>query len=167
MVFLLLPGLAALRGIYPSQLPSYLVEGASCLRGVTPACASDCSLAPVLAASYVACNLGLNISALALLRKAGAAFGVCSRAAGLAQHPKIADHCALRTAAGNVVQSLTFQSIVPLTIFAFTFPWPLLDPAPPLGPQFLLGTAILLGGLLTYNSAQWRPALQRWLKQRA
>ena len=82
VVFLLLPGLAALRGIYPSQLPSYLAEGASCLRGITPACASDCSLAPVLAASYVACNLGLNIAALALLRKAGAGVGLlagCSR----------------------------------------------------------------------------------------
>lgn len=76
--------------------------------------------------------------------------------------------CYVHYCAGNVVQSLTFQSIVPLTIWAFTLPvWPLLDPAPPLGPQFIAGTAILLGGLLTYNSPQWRPALQRWLKQRS
>ena len=69
------------------------------------------------------------------------------------------------THAGNVVQSLTFQSIVPLTIYAFTLPWPLLDPAPPLGAQFVAGTGVLLAGLLTYNSPQWRPALQRWLRQ--
>lgn len=42
--------------------------------------------------------------------------------------------------AGNVVQSLSFSSIVPLTIWAFTFDWPLLDPAPPLGSNFVLGT---------------------------
>lgn len=73
----------------------------------------------------------------------------------------------LLTRAGNVVQSLTFQSIVPLTIFAFTLPWwPLLEPAPPLGAQFALGTGILLSGLLTYNSPGWRPALQQWLARR-
>jgi hypothetical protein len=43
---------------------------------MTPACASgDCSLAPIVASAYVACNLGLNISALALLRQAGASPG--------------------------------------------------------------------------------------------
>ena len=42
--------------------------------------------------------------------------------------------------AGNVVQSLSFSSIVPLTIWAFTFDWPLLDPAPALGSNFVLGT---------------------------
>ena len=130
VVLLLLPGLAALRGINPTELPQYLTEGNTaslvlfyhagvscpwpmtefcspmvvwtsslcqlfqgvpwptarvinmcccstagfqCLTGTTPACAStDCSKAPVVALAYVACNLGLNISALALLRKAGA-----------------------------------------------------------------------------------------------
>ena len=38
------------------------------------------------------------------------------------------------------MQSLSFSSIVPLTIWAFTFDWPLLDPAPPLGSKFVLGT---------------------------
>ncbi len=149
VVFLLLPGLAALRGISPGQLPQYLQEGGGhclccflqalscmllsegkgvhvcrwnsqildagratshmsaillsismlssgsgsmrvslmshlpevkhslgagfqCLTGTTPACAStDCGQAPVVALAYVACNLGLNISALALLRTAG------------------------------------------------------------------------------------------------
>ena len=42
--------------------------------------------------------------------------------------------------AGNVVQSLSFSSVVPLTIWAFTFDWPLLDPAPALGSKFVLGT---------------------------
>ena len=47
--------------------------GFQCLTGTTPACAStDCGKAPIVALAYVACNLGLNISALALLRKAGA-----------------------------------------------------------------------------------------------
>ncbi len=63
------------------------------------------------------------------------------------------------------MQSLSFQTVIPLTIWAFTFPWPLLDPAPPLGPKFLLGTGVLLSGLLTYNSSQWRPVLQKWLSK--
>ena len=46
----------------------------------------------------------------------------------------------LSLSAGNVVQSLSFSSIVPLTIWAFTFDWPLLDPAPALGSKFVLGT---------------------------
>ncbi|CAK0779329.1 hypothetical protein CVIRNUC_004745 [Coccomyxa viridis] len=137
VVFLLLPGLAALRGISPGQLPQYLQEGFQCLTGTTPACAStDCGQAPVVALAYVACNLGLNISALALLRTAG-----------------------------NVVQSLSFSSVVPLTIWAFTFDWPLLDPAPALGSKFVLGTGVLLSGLLTYNSKQWLPALRKRLSK--
>ena len=49
-----------------------LGAGFQCLTGTTPACAStDCGQAPVVALAYVACNLGLNISALALLRTAG------------------------------------------------------------------------------------------------
>ncbi|KAK9915593.1 hypothetical protein WJX75_001294 [Coccomyxa subellipsoidea] len=136
-VFLLLPGLAALRGINPSELPQYLTEGFQCLRGITPDCAGDCSKAPLIATAYVACNLGLNISLLALLRQAG-----------------------------NVVQSLSMQTVIPLTIWAFTFPWPLLDPSPPLGSKFVLGTGIMLSGLLTYNSAQWLPVLQKKLGRR-
>ena len=64
----------------------------------------------------------------------------------------------------NVVQSLAMQSVIPLTIWAFTFPLPYLDAAPPLGVNFVAGTAILLGGLLTYNSEKWRPALAKRLR---
>ena len=49
----------------------------------------------------------------------------------------------LLLSAGNVVQSLSFSSIVPLTIWAFTFDWPLLDPAPALGSKFVLGTGAI------------------------
>ncbi|KAK9843738.1 hypothetical protein WJX81_004492 [Elliptochloris bilobata] len=135
-VFLLLPFLASLRGISFSELPAYLTEGAQCLMGISPAgCGSDCSGAPLLAPLYVACNLGFNIAALNLLR-----------------------------ATGNVVQSLAMQSVIPLTIWAFTFPLPYLDAAPPLGANFVTGTGILLAGLLTYNSPKWRPALQKQLQ---
>lgn len=50
------------------------------------------------------------------------------------------DVMVLLLSAGNVVQSLSFSSVVPLTIWAFTFDWPLLDPAPALGSKFVLGT---------------------------
>lgn len=57
--------------------------------------------------------------------------------------------------------SLVMSCVVPITIFVFTCPLPLLDPAPPLGPNFGLGVAVLFGGLLTYNSAQWLPMLRK------
>lgn len=73
----------------------------------------------------------------------------------------------LMHAAGNVVQTLVMSSIVPLTIFIFTLSLPYLPPAPPLGPNFWVGTVMLLVGLLTFNSPQWRPMLQSKLQSKA
>eukprot|EP00884_Botryococcus_braunii_P005382 jgi/Botrbrau1/14845/Bobra.0278s0015.1 len=131
-VLLLLPVLTSLRNIPFTQLPSYIAQGCKCIFGQSPNCGQDCAGAPALPLIYVACNLALNISALALLRRCG-----------------------------NVVQSLVFSSVVPLTILAFTFPWPYLEAAPPLGWNFLVGAAVLVGGLFTYNSQQWLPALKK------
>lgn len=67
----------------------------------------------------------------------------------------------LLLSAGNVVQSLSFSSIVPLTIWAFTFDWPLLDPAPALGSKFVLGTGAIPIYLLhacTLLALLWLPA---------
>ncbi len=69
--------------------------------------------------------------------------------------------------AGNVVQTLVMSSIVPTTIFAFTLSLPYLPSAPPLGPNFWLGTAVLVAGLFTFNSPQWRPMLQKKLQSKA
>lgn len=69
--------------------------------------------------------------------------------------------------AGNVVQTLVMSSMVPLTIFAFTLSLPYLPPAPPLGPNFWAGTVVLVVGLLTFNSPQWRPVLQKRLQNKA
>ncbi len=69
--------------------------------------------------------------------------------------------------AGNVVQTLVMSSLVPTTIFAFTLSLPYLPPAPSLGPNFWLGTAVLVAGLFTFNSPQWRPMLQKKLQSKA
>ena len=45
--------------------------GFTCLRGLTPACGSDCAGAPLLPLAYVATNLVFNIAALSLIRTAG------------------------------------------------------------------------------------------------
>ena len=71
-------------------------------------------------------------------------------------------HKVLCMTAGAVVQTLTNSSITPLTIFAFTFSIPYLQDSPDLGPQFVLGSAILVAGLFTYNSPKWRP----WLAEK-
>ena len=57
--------------------------------------------------------------------------------------------------------SLTMSTVVPITIFAFTLPLPYLEAAPRLGPNFVVGTLILLAGLATYNSPLWRPMLAK------
>ena len=65
----------------------------------------------------------------------------------------------LLLSAGNVVQSLSFSSIVPLTIWAFTFDWPLLDPAPALGSKFVFGT----GAIPIYLLHACTPTALLWL----
>ena len=63
--------------------------------------------------------------------------------------------------AGAVVQSLTNSSLTPLTILAFTLlPLPYLDRPAQLSPQLAVGSAILVLGLLTYNSKKYLPWLQ-------
>ncbi|DBB00298.1 TPA: hypothetical protein ACH3X1_014123 [Trebouxia sp. C0004] len=137
-IFLLLPVISSLKGISLSQLPAYLKEGTTCLLGGSPSCGSDCSGAPMLPLLYIAFNLGFNIAALNLLKTAG-----------------------------NVVQTLVMSSIVPTTIFAFTLSLPYLPPAPPLGSNFWLGTAVLVAGLFTFNSPQWRPMLKKKLQSKS
>ena len=71
---------------------------------------------------YIAANLAFNIAVLNLLRNAGA-----------------------------LISTLTLSATIPLTILAFTFQWPLLPPPSSLNANFVLGTGILLAGLLAYN----------------
>ena len=61
------------------------------MRGLSPACGSDCTGAPLLPLAYVATNLVFNVAALSLIR-----------------------------VAGNVVMSLVMSALVPITIFAST-----------------------------------------------
>ncbi|GFR39864.1 hypothetical protein Agub_g364, partial [Astrephomene gubernaculifera] len=86
---------------------------------------------PLLALSYVVMNLAFNISMLTLLRSVG-----------------------------SVTTTLVGSSLVPLTIAAFTLPLPYLEPAV-LGPNFLVGVALLMSGLVAYNWASWRAIMRR------
>lgn len=63
-------------------------------------------------------------------------------------------------AAGALANSLAIAALTPLTLWAFSFDLPYLGTAPQLGPQFLLGSAILIGGLLTYNSPSLIPQIK-------
>lgn len=72
----------------------------------------------------------------------------------------------LVTIVGAVVQSLTNSSLTPLTIFAFTFSLPYLEDRAELSLQLFLGSVILVAGLLTYNSAKWKPWLDEKLQKR-
>ena len=142
-VFLLLPFVTQSRGIPLSGLGAHVSMGWDCFRGLTPACGSDCTGAPLLPILYVAVNLLFNISALNLISKAG-----------------------------NMVFSLVMSGIVPVTMWAFTLPIPVvmayLGAPPVLGINFPAGSLLLTVGLMAYNSkllfsgarfARSRPAL--------
>lgn len=120
-VLLLLPFLSQLRGIPFSQLPGYMWDGAGCLFNFGTM-STDCHGATLLTFSYVIVNLAFNISVLSLLKMSSA-----------------------------VVCSLCTTLAVPLSIFMFTLPLPYVGTPASLPPQFLVGTATLLGGLAFYN----------------
>lgn len=114
-----------------------LSAGISAFRGLDPAGGAANNGAPLLPVLYVTMNLVYNISLLNLLRTAGA-----------------------------VVQTLTNSSLTPLTILAFCLPLPYLaDKAEP-SAQLFFGSVVLVAGLLTYNSAKWRPWLQEKLDKK-
>lgn len=82
----------------------------------------DCQGAPLVPAIYVAMNLAFNISSLSLLKQSSA-----------------------------VVSSLCTTLAVPLSIWAFTFPLPLVGAPSTLPPGLFVGAAILVAGLAFYN----------------
>ena len=55
-------------------------------------------------------------------------------------------------AVGPVVTTLSLSSVIPLTIWAFTWSWPFIGSPAVLTTNFLIGAAIMLVGLLAYNS---------------
>jgi drug/metabolite transporter (DMT)-like permease len=120
-VLLLLPLLSSLKGIPFQQLPTYFSEGAACFVN-SGALEGACEGAPLVPAIYVAMNLAFNISSLSLLKQSSA-----------------------------VVASLTTTLAVPLSIWAFTFPLPLVGAPSTLPSGLFLGAAILVAGLAFYN----------------
>ncbi|PNW88454.1 hypothetical protein CHLRE_01g030300v5 [Chlamydomonas reinhardtii] len=140
-VLLLLPITTALKGIALSDLPAHLMASSRAFLGEpsAAACAAFGGGAdagglvgvlarhstPLLALSYVALNLVFNVAMLNLLRSVG-----------------------------SVTTTLVGSSLVPLTIAAFTLPLPYLEPAV-IGPNFLVGASLLMGGLVTYNWQGW------------
>ncbi|XVE55628.1 hypothetical protein DITRI_Ditri03aG0173900 [Diplodiscus trichospermus] len=123
-VLLLLPVLSNLKGIPFLELPSYVKSGAACFLN-TGADTSGCEGAPLLPLLYTITNMVFNISGLNLLKVSSA-----------------------------VVSSLAVTLSVPISIYALSLPMPYLPDGESLSPFFLLGSLILLSGLVLYNTAQ-------------
>jgi drug/metabolite transporter (DMT)-like permease len=134
-VLLLLPVLSSLKGIPFQQLPTYFREGAACFVNMGPL-KSGCEGAPLVPAIYVAMNLAFNICSLSLLKQSSA-----------------------------VVSSLCTTLAVPLSIWAFTFPLPLVGTPADLPPGLFVGAAILVAGLACYNFSgqKQQKELKDWL----
>ncbi|GMY07739.1 protein CLT2, chloroplastic isoform X1 [Fagus crenata] len=127
-VLFFLPFLTKVKGIPFGQLPSYLKSGAGCFLNFG-ANALGCDGAPLLPLLYIATNLAFNISVLNVVKISSA-----------------------------VVSSLTVMLSVPISIYILSLPLPYLQEATSLSPFFLLGSLILVSGLIMYNVPQ--PAKQ-------
>ncbi|KAL8141246.1 hypothetical protein V2J09_007267 [Rumex salicifolius] len=124
-VLLFLPLLSNLKGIPFTQLPSYLKSGAACFLNIGGSL-EGCQGAPLLPILYVVTNMAFNISALYLVK--------------------------ISTA---VISSLsTMVSGVPIAIYILSLPLPYLPGGSSLSPFFLLGSTVLLSGLVLYNLPQ-------------
>lgn len=123
-VLLLLPFLSNMKGIPFSQLPRYLKSGAACFLNIG-ASTTGCQGAPLLPLLYVTNNIAFNIAVLSLLKISSA-----------------------------VVASLVVMVSVPIAIYILSLPLPYLPEGASLTPFFLLGSAILMAGLILYNLPQ-------------
>ncbi|KAL5559941.1 hypothetical protein UlMin_036152 [Ulmus minor] len=123
-VFLFLPLLSSLKGIPFAELPSYLQSGVGCFLNIGTN-TSGCDGAPWLPLLYIATNLLFNISILNLVKISSA-----------------------------VVSSLTVMLSVPISIYVLSIPLPYLPEATALSPFFLLGSVVLVLGLILYTLPQ-------------
>eukprot|EP00887_Chlorella_sp_A99_P005876 scaffold1.g5876.t1 len=167
----LLPLMAGLRGIAMGQLPAYLAQGEAG-RGVAGSAgsASAASRPPAAATAPARPCCHCSVSARGVLV---ARVGLLGGAAARAQASDVAMNLLLNVfvlslirLAGNVTVSLCMSAVVPLTIYAFTLPLPLLGPPPPLGGTFVVGASLLVAGLALYNSCLWLPHLAHSLQHR-
>ncbi|CAH8382896.1 unnamed protein product [Eruca vesicaria subsp. sativa] len=120
-VFLLLPFLSNLKGIPFDSLLPYLKDGAGCFFN-TGAKISGCEGAPILPLLYIATNLAFNISVLNLVKISSA-----------------------------IVSSLTVMLSVPLSVYIMSKPLPYLPGGTSLSSNFMMGSIVLVLGLLLYN----------------
>lgn len=120
-VFLLLPFLSNLKGVPFVQLPSYLRSGAGCFLNIG-ASIPGCDGAPLLPLLYIVSNISLNISVLNIVKTSSA-----------------------------VVAALLMALSVPIAIYVLSLPLPYLPEGVSLSPFFLLGSMILVFGLVLYN----------------
>ncbi|GER47806.1 CRT (chloroquine-resistance transporter)-liketransporter 2 [Striga asiatica] len=120
-VLLFLPFLSNLKGIPLSELHSYLRSGAACFLHVGNK-TTGCDGAPLLPILYIITNIAFNISVLNLLKLSSA-----------------------------VVSSLAVMSSVPISIYILSLPLPYLPEGVNLSPYFVLGSLVLMVGLIVYN----------------
>ncbi|XP_020528009.1 protein CLT2, chloroplastic isoform X1 [Amborella trichopoda] len=124
--FLLLPFFSSFKGISFLELPTYLRSGVACFINVGSRISgkilSGCEGAPLLPLLYIAANMAFNTSVLNLVKNSSA-----------------------------VVASLTVTLSVPLSIYILSFPLPCIPQAARLTSSFVVGTIVLVLGLILYN----------------
>ncbi|KAI3704221.1 hypothetical protein L1987_74437 [Smallanthus sonchifolius] len=124
-ICLLLPFLSRLWGIPFHQLTNYLSDGAACFLNMGTV-SSGCEGAPLLPVVFCIVNMAYNISLLHLIKISSA-----------------------------VVSSLASTVSVPISVFVFTLPLPYLGVASSLPSGFIVGTVVLVMGMVIYA---WTPS---------
>ncbi|PIA52236.1 hypothetical protein AQUCO_01000245v1 [Aquilegia coerulea] len=124
-VLLFMPFLSNMKGIPFAELPSYLRSGAACFLNIGNN-VTGCDGAPLLPLLFIFTNMAFNIALLNLVKISSA-----------------------------VISSLAATLSVPLAIYVLALPLPYLPEASSLGPYFLIGSAVLVLGLILYNLPQY------------
>lgn len=124
-VLLFMPFLSQMKGIPFVELPSYLRSGTACFLNIGGN-VTGCNGAPLLPLLFILTNMAFNISLLNLVKTSSA-----------------------------VISSLAATLAVPLTIYVLALPLPYLPEVSVLGPFFLVGSVILVLGLILYNLPQY------------
>lgn len=120
-VSLILPVVFNARGVPFHEIPHSLKEGYVCFVNLGSK-VSGCEGAPLVPLLYAIVNMAFNTCSLIMLKHYSA-----------------------------IVSSLCATLSIPLSIWAFTLPWPYLGVPPSLPPGFFLGAAILVSGLAIYS----------------
>lgn len=109
---------------------------------------SGCDGAPLLPLLYIITNIAFNISALNLLKYSSAVVSSLAIMSSGTPHPK---YVRLLWFENRDMLTSTWSFVVPISIYILSLPLPYLPEGVTLSPFFVIGSVVLMLGLVLYN----------------